>query len=52
MSDIICIKTYQYRHEAESAVGTLEANGISAFASGDDYGGAGFPIYRPPEGRN
>lgn len=41
MSNTICIKTYQFRYEAESAVGILASNGISAFVSGDDYGGAG-----------
>jgi len=41
MSDTVCLKTFQYRHEAELAIGILESNGINAFVSGDDYGGAG-----------
>ncbi len=41
MSNTICIKKYQFRHEAEHAVGILESNNIKAFVSGDDYGGAG-----------
>ncbi|MFH2050613.1 MAG: DUF2007 domain-containing protein [bacterium] len=50
MSETVCIKTYQFRYEAEYAVGILESNGISAFVSGDDYGGAGFPILQTTGG--
>jgi putative signal transducing protein len=41
MSNTVCIKTFQFRHEAEFAKGILESNRIDAFVSGDDYGGAG-----------
>ena len=41
MSNTISIKTYQFRHEAEFALGIIESNGIKAYISGDDYGGAG-----------
>ena len=37
--DLINIKTYSSRHDAEIAKGFLEANGVNAFVSGDDYGG-------------
>jgi len=39
MADLICIKTYGSRHEAELARGFLEANGIEAVVSADDVGG-------------
>lgn len=37
--DLINIKTYSSRHEAELAKGFLAANGVNAVVSGDDYGG-------------
>ena len=37
--DLIDIKTFSSRHEAELAKGFLEANGVNAVVSGDDYGG-------------
>ena len=37
--DLINIKTYSTRHDAELAKGFLEANGVNAVVSGDDYGG-------------
>ena len=37
--DLIDIKTFSSRHDAELAKGFLESNGIDAVVSGDDYGG-------------
>jgi hypothetical protein len=37
--DLIDIKTFSSRHEAELARGFLESNGVSAEVAGDDYGG-------------
>ena len=42
MQEIVCVKTYNSRLEAEIARGNLEANGIGAVVSADDGGG-----YRP-----
>ena len=39
MSDLVCIKTYGSRHEAELVRGFLEVNGIKAVVSADDVGG-------------
>jgi len=39
MADMICIKIYQTRQEAGLAKSVLEANGIPAFVTADDYGG-------------
>ena len=36
MADLICIKTYNNRHEAEVARGFLESGGIKAVISADD----------------
>ena len=38
--DLICIKSYAGRDEAELARGFLEANGIRAIVSAEDCGGA------------
>ena len=40
MSDLICIKTYINREEAELARGFLETNGVGAAVFADDCGGA------------
>jgi len=40
MADLVCIKTYQNRMEAELAKGLLESKGIKAMVSADDAGGA------------
>lgn len=37
--DLMNIKTYSSRHDAELAKSFLEAHGIDAVVSGDDYGG-------------
>ena len=37
--NLVNIKTYYNRHEAELAKGFLSVNGINAVVSGDDYGG-------------
>ena len=39
MADLVCIKTYQSRIEAELVKGFLESNGIKAMVSADDVGG-------------
>lgn len=39
MTDLVYIKTYLNRPEAELAKGFLEANGIKAMVSADDAGG-------------
>jgi hypothetical protein len=38
-SDLVCLKTFMYRHEAEIEKGLLEANGIDSLILGDDAGG-------------
>ncbi len=37
--DLINIKTYSSRHDAELAKSFLVSNGVNAVVSGDDYGG-------------
>jgi hypothetical protein len=37
--DLINIKTYSSRHDAELAKSFLASNGVNAVVSGDDYGG-------------
>jgi Putative prokaryotic signal transducing protein len=37
--DLINIKTFSSRQDAELAKGLLAANGVNAVVSGDDYGG-------------
>ena len=39
MADLICIKNYNNRIEAELVKGLLEASGIEAIISADDCGG-------------
>ena len=39
MKELICIKTYPNRVDAELAKTLLEENGIKAMISGDDAGG-------------
>ena len=39
MADLICIKNYNNRTEAEIAKSLLEASGIKAVVSADDCGG-------------
>ena len=39
MADLICIKNYNNRVEADLANGLLEASGIEAIVSADDCGG-------------
>ena len=39
MSDLICIKNYNNRTEAELVKSLLESNGIEAIVSADDCGG-------------
>ena len=39
MTDLVRIKTYQSRIEAELVKGFLESNGIKAMVSADDVGG-------------
>lgn len=40
MADLICIKTYNNRFEANLAKGLLVTNGVEAVVSGDDAGGS------------
>ncbi len=42
MSDLVNVKTFVYRHEAELAQGILKDNNIESIVSADDAGG-----YRP-----
>lgn len=37
--DLVNIKTYSSRHDAELTKGLLLVNGVNAVVSGDDYGG-------------
>lgn len=39
MSDIVCVRTFSGRLEAEIAKGMLEAHGIKAMVAADDAGG-------------
>ncbi len=39
MPEVICVKTYNSRLEAEIARGNLGANGIDSMVSADDGGG-------------
>lgn len=39
MADLICIKRFADRHEADVAKSALEGSGIKAFIEGDDAGG-------------
>lgn len=39
MGNLVCIKTYQNRAEAELAKGFLESRGIKAMVAADDAGG-------------
>jgi hypothetical protein len=39
MPEVICVKTFNSRLEAEIARGNLEANGIDSMVSADDGGG-------------
>jgi hypothetical protein len=39
MSEVVCIKTFPYRHEAELARSALESYGIKAVVTTDDCGG-------------
>jgi len=39
MPDMVCVKTFVHRHEADLAKGYLESEGIPAFVSSDDLGG-------------
>jgi len=40
MADLVSIKTFMHRHEAELAKGLLAEKGIEAIVSADDCGGA------------
>jgi len=40
MKELICVKTYPNRIDAELAKALLEENGIKAMILGDDVGGA------------
>ena len=44
MSEIICLKTYQYQHDAELAAGYLNSHGIPATVTTDWFGGYG-PLF-------
>lgn len=48
MSDLVVLRRYRWRHEAEVARGLLEDAGIGAAVSADDAGGmlaaGGFPM--------
>ncbi len=49
MKDLVIIKTFTDRMEANIAKGFLEANGIPAFVKADDSGGAEpFPFANVP----
>jgi hypothetical protein len=37
--DLIDVRTFSSRHDAELAKGFLESHGVNAVVSGDDYGG-------------
>lgn len=37
--ELVTLKTYSSRHEAELAKGFLASQGVNAVVSGDDYGG-------------
>ena len=37
--DLVVVRTYSYRPEAELALSALEANGIEAMVEADDCGG-------------
>jgi hypothetical protein len=37
--DLVVVRTYSYRPEAELALSALEANGIGAMVEADDCGG-------------
>ncbi len=39
MSNLVLLRTFLYRHEAELAKGILEANEIYSMVSADDLGG-------------
>ncbi len=39
MADLVCIRTYNNRPEAELAKGLLGASGVKAIVSADDAGG-------------
>ena len=39
MADTVCIRTYWTREETGLAASVLQAAGIPAFVTGDDYGG-------------
>lgn len=41
MSDLVCIKNFNTRIDAELIKGLLETNGINSFISSDDMGGVG-----------
>ena len=45
MNDVVVVKTYPNRMEADLARSLLEANGVRAFIEADDAGGAyPFPL--------
>ena len=39
MADLICIKKFADRHDADVAKSVLDANAIESFIQGDDAGG-------------
>ena len=39
VSEVVCIKTFPYRAEAELAKSALESSGIKAVVTGDDCAG-------------
>lgn len=39
MADLICIKKFGSRHDADVAKSVLDANGIKSFVQSDDAGG-------------
>jgi Putative prokaryotic signal transducing protein len=44
MDDRVCLRVFNYRHEAELARSALEAGGIPCFITADDAGGQGIGI--------
>ncbi len=51
MSDLVCVKSFNTRTEAEIARGLVETSGILATITGDDAGGSyPFPIQLSPTG--
>lgn len=44
MGDVICVKTFGTRLDAEVAKSVLAANGIYSYICGDDVGGLGYGV--------